>query len=35
MKAFLLGVAGAAVLLAVFQIAPKLNPITRLPVVLK
>lgn len=35
MKAFLMGVAGAAVLLAVFQMAPKLNPIPHLPVVLK
>lgn len=35
MKAFLSGVLGAAVLLAVFQMAPKLNPIPRLPVVFK
>lgn len=35
MKAFLMGVLGAAALLALFQVAPKINPISRLPVVLK
>ena len=35
MKAFWLGVAGAAALLAAFQMFPKVNPIPHLPVVWK
>lgn len=35
MRSFLMGMLGAAALLALFQVAPKINPIPRLPVVLK
>lgn len=35
MKSFLMGALGAVAVLALFQIAPKLNPIPKLPVVLK
>jgi hypothetical protein len=34
-KAFLMGALGALAVMALFQIAPKLNPIPKLPVALK